>query len=111
MPRWVSRRPRSSGRGQALSPVQQTQPVVDAALLGFHPGQDDQQPGGQGLVRFGYLLRIGLLPVFPPAQLPQPSAEVAGGDGGAPAVPLPQATLTRLAGAALRAGEGTIGAC
>ena len=61
-------------------------------------------------MRFGYLLRVGLFSVFPPAQLPQPGAEVAGGDHGAPAVPLPQATLARLAGAALRAGEGTIGA-
>ena len=59
---------------------------------------------------FVHLPRVGLPPVFGPAQLPQPRTGVAGADGGAACVTLPQAALARLAGPALGAGEGTAGA-
>ena len=85
-------------RDQILGPVQEIQPVVRAALLGLPLRQDSQHPGGQGMVHLGYLPCNGLLPVFGPAQLPQPRADVARADGGPTAVALPQAALTRPAG-------------
>ena len=62
------------------------------------------------MVPLVHLPRVGLVPVFHPAQLPQSRAGVAGPDRGAAGVSLPQAALTRLAGPALGAVERTVGA-
>jgi len=102
-----------SGRDEAPGPVQEAQSVFGAALLGFPYGQDHQQPGGQGLMRGVYPLRIGPGAVLGPAELPQPRADIAGADRGTTRVSLPQAALTRLPGPALgpgQRGSGTGGA-
>ena len=55
-----------------------------------------------------HLLRVGLLAVLRPAQLPQSRADVAGADRGAADVTLPPAALTRRPGQALGAGERAV---
>jgi hypothetical protein len=57
------------------------------------------------MVRLVHLPRVGLFPVFSPAQLPQARADVAGAGGGAPGIGCLQAAPARLAGAALGTGE------
>ncbi len=44
-------------RDQVLGPVQETQPVLGAALLGFPFRQDPEQPGGQGVVHLVQVYR------------------------------------------------------
>ncbi len=61
-------------------------------------------------MRLVHLLRVRLFSVFPPAQMPQPRAGIAGAGRGVPDVALPDAALTCLPGQALGAGQRTIGA-
>ena len=95
---------------QSLGAVEEAQPVLGPALLGFPSRQDDDHPEGQPAMRLGQLRRVGLLRVLHPAQLPKSGAGVAGTDSGAASVTFPQGAVACLAGPALDLGQRTVGA-